>query len=206
MPDSVPIYRADGPLIDWADDQRLARLESFGLVARLVRRRDGAPARAYLHVRPGDPKPTSPAALLGTRYAVRERLSHGPQWDLRHLGSDRDVRTTKLATCRSVAAWRAQSRITHPCSNSLFLNLRRTPDFPLVDCRATHARTWAHCTPLEATPFTRAIPLANSGDSSPLVRRLGGQFPHGGDADVDKRPTRGRGPPGQRARQRQRPS
>ena len=90
MPDLTPIYLADGSLYAWATDQRLATLQSAGLVSRVVRRRNGAVTRAILHLRPGDPQPSLPNSVLGVRYAVREHLSHGPAWDLRHLGGSQD--------------------------------------------------------------------------------------------------------------------
>ena len=93
MNDPIPLYRADGSFYSAVSEQRLAKLESAGLVARVVRHRKGHINRAFLHLRPGDPTPVSPYALLGTRYSVREHLSNGPAWDLRHLGGSQDSST-----------------------------------------------------------------------------------------------------------------
>ena len=89
----IPIYHCDGSICGWVDDQRLAALESAGLLSRVVRQRHGVITRAILHMRPGDPKPVAPSTLLGTRYAVRQHLSCGPAWDLKHLGGSQDSST-----------------------------------------------------------------------------------------------------------------
>ena len=85
----IPVYHADGSLYAWASDQRLARLQSAGLVARVVRHRKGCINRAILFMRPGEPKPMSASSVMGTRYSYKELLEHGPAWELKHLdGSD----------------------------------------------------------------------------------------------------------------------
>ena len=86
---SVPVYQADGSLYASVSEQRLARLQSAGLVARVVRHRKGHINRAILFLRPGEPKPLSASAVVGTRYSFKERLEHGLGWDLKHLDGSR---------------------------------------------------------------------------------------------------------------------
>jgi len=78
----IPVYHADGSLYAWASEQRLARLQSAGLVARVVRQRKGHITRAILFLRPGDPKPLSTNSVMGTTYSFKEPLEHGRAWDL----------------------------------------------------------------------------------------------------------------------------
>jgi hypothetical protein len=68
--------------------ERLARLESAGLVARVVRSRKGQVKRAILFLQPGEPKPAR--SVAATRYAFKELLHHGQAWELKHLGGSRD--------------------------------------------------------------------------------------------------------------------
>ena len=89
---SIPVYRADGSLYASVSEQRLARLDAAGLVARVVRHRKGHINRAILFMRPGDPKATS-GAVGGTKYSFREALEHGPAWELKRLGENRDGKT-----------------------------------------------------------------------------------------------------------------
>ncbi len=49
----IPVYKADGSLYAWASEQRFARLQSAGLVARVVCHRKGYINRATLFLRPG---------------------------------------------------------------------------------------------------------------------------------------------------------
>ena len=83
----IPIYRPDGSLHAWASESQLARLQSSGLVARLVRSRKGQVKRAILFLQPGEPKPARSVAV--TRYSFKESLDHGPAWELKHLGGSR---------------------------------------------------------------------------------------------------------------------
>jgi len=53
MNPSIPVYNADGSLFASASEQRLARLQSAGLVDRVVRSRKGQVLRAILFTRPG---------------------------------------------------------------------------------------------------------------------------------------------------------
>ena len=89
----IPVYNADGSLYAWASEQRLARLESAGLVSRVVRHRKGCISRAILFMRPGEPKPLSARSVMGTTYSFKESLEHGPAWELKHLGEGRDGKT-----------------------------------------------------------------------------------------------------------------
>jgi hypothetical protein len=97
----IPVYHADGSLYAWASAQRFARLQSAGLVARVVCHRKGIINRAILFIRPGEPKPMSASSLLGTKYSVKERLEHGRAWDLKHLGGNRDGKTYAPAKMRA---------------------------------------------------------------------------------------------------------
>ena len=85
---SIPIYRADGRLYASVSAQRLALLESAGLVARVVRSRKGQVKRAVLFLQPGEPKPARSVAV--TRYSFKESLVHGQAWELKRLGGSRD--------------------------------------------------------------------------------------------------------------------
>jgi hypothetical protein len=87
---SIPVYQADGALYACVTEQRFNRLQSAGLVARVVRHRKGHINRAILFPRPGEPKPLSASSVMGTKYSFRELLGHGPAWELKHLGGDRD--------------------------------------------------------------------------------------------------------------------
>ena len=71
----IPVYHADGSLFAWASEQRFARLQSAGMVARVVRRRKGLIDRAILFLRPGEPKPLSASSLMGTRYSFKGRVT-----------------------------------------------------------------------------------------------------------------------------------
>src|ERR1035438_1483064 len=89
----IPVYNADGSLYAWASEQRFARLQSAGLVARVVRRREGRISRATLFLRPGEPRPSPASSLMGTRYSFKELLEHGPAWELKHLDGSRSGKT-----------------------------------------------------------------------------------------------------------------
>ena len=76
---SIPVYRADGSLYGHVSEHRLSRLQSEGLVARVVRHRKGHVNRAILFGQPGEAGPTPACAYLGTRYSLREQLESGSQ-------------------------------------------------------------------------------------------------------------------------------
>ena len=92
-PALIPVYHADRSLYAHVNEQRLARLQSAGLVNRLVHSRKGQIMRAILFIRPGEPKPMSAGSMAGTKYSYEERLEHGRAWDLKHLGGKRDGKT-----------------------------------------------------------------------------------------------------------------
>jgi len=99
---SIPVYHADGSLYAWASEQRFARLQSAGLVARVVRQRKGHITRAMLFTRPGEPKPLSASSVMGTTYSFKESLEHGQAWDLKHLDGSRDGKTYAPPEMRAV--------------------------------------------------------------------------------------------------------
>jgi hypothetical protein len=101
MNPSIPVYNGDGSLYAWVSEQRFARLQSAGLVARVVRHRKGLINRAILFIRPGEPKPISASSVMGTRYSFKEPLEHGWAWDLKHLGGNRDGKTYAPAEMRA---------------------------------------------------------------------------------------------------------
>jgi hypothetical protein len=55
--------------------------------------RKGRINRAILVIRPGDPTPMLAGSVMGTRYSYKERLEHGPAWELKRLGETRDGKT-----------------------------------------------------------------------------------------------------------------
>ena len=99
---SIPVYHADGRLYAWASELRFARLQSAGLVARVVRQRKGRINRAILFIRPGEPKPMPASSLMGTTYSFKESLEHGPAWELKHLGGSHDGKTYAPPEMRAV--------------------------------------------------------------------------------------------------------
>jgi hypothetical protein len=95
---SIPVYRADGSLYAQVSEQRLARIQSAGLVARIVCHRKGHVNRAILLCLPGEPGPTPAGAYLGTRYSFREQLDSGARcWSLKRLEDEgTDARETGI--------------------------------------------------------------------------------------------------------------
>jgi len=93
MDAAIPVYHADGSLYALVNEHRLERLQSNGLVDRVVRSRKGQIKRAILFIRPGEARPTSATEVAGTRYSFKERLEHGRAWDLKRLGGGRDSKT-----------------------------------------------------------------------------------------------------------------
>ena len=83
---SIPVYCADGSLYCTANEERLERLQSVGLVARVVRSRKGDIKRAILFVGPSEPSPIPAGALGGTRFSFREHLHSGYRvWALKRV-------------------------------------------------------------------------------------------------------------------------
>lgn len=89
---SIPLYSSAGKRLDEISRHELVRLEAAGRLARVVRRRDGSPARAYLLPRDGLESPCELAAYLGQRYSYRERLSSCRVWSLKRLGRGSELR------------------------------------------------------------------------------------------------------------------
>ncbi|MGD1092190.1 MAG: hypothetical protein ABSB35_09380 [Bryobacteraceae bacterium] len=87
---SIPVYQADGSLYACVSEQRLAMLQSAGLVSRVMRHRKGHVNRAVLFLRTGESKPISANSAMGTRYSFKKQLAHGPAWELRHLDGSRN--------------------------------------------------------------------------------------------------------------------
>jgi hypothetical protein len=87
---SIPVYQADGSLYACVSEQRLAALQSAGLVSRVVRHRKGHVNRAILFLPPGESKPISASSVMGSRYSFKESFGHRPVWDLKHLDGSRD--------------------------------------------------------------------------------------------------------------------
>jgi hypothetical protein len=96
----IPVYNADGSLYAWASAKRFARLQSAGLIARVVCHRKGRINRAILVIRPGEPTPLLAGSVMGIRYSFKERLAHGPAWELKRLGGARDGKTYAPASVR----------------------------------------------------------------------------------------------------------
>ena len=83
----IPVYRPDGSLYAYVSEERLVRLQSAGLVARVVRHRKGHVNRVILFNQPGEPGPMPAGAYSGTRYSFREQLESGARcWRLKYVG------------------------------------------------------------------------------------------------------------------------
>lgn len=83
---SIPVYQADGSLYACVSEQRLATLQSAGLVARVVRHRKGYINRAILFFRPSESKMMTVNSVMGTRYSFKKK--DGRNWELKHLGEN----------------------------------------------------------------------------------------------------------------------
>jgi len=88
----IPIYSAAGRRMDYASERELAQLDARGLIARIVRRRDGSPARAYLRPRDGLEAPGRLTSYMGQRYSYLQHLQCGQTWVLRRLGRGDELR------------------------------------------------------------------------------------------------------------------
>ena len=89
MNSSIPVYKADGSLYGCVSEQRLAKLQSAGLVARVVCHRKGHINRAILFLQPGESPARSASSVMGSRYSFKEPLKHGTAWELKHLDGSR---------------------------------------------------------------------------------------------------------------------
>ena len=93
MQERIALYTADGELSDWIPEQRLAKLQVAGLIARVVRHRKGHINRAILFRRPGEATGVELKDYLGTRYSYREHLENGYiAWALKRLGRGNELR------------------------------------------------------------------------------------------------------------------
>jgi hypothetical protein len=87
----IPLYASDGALSEHVDERRLARLESLGLLARVVRHRKGTINRAYMIRREGELPPLPLTAYMGTKYSFLQHLNDGHSvYKLRPLGARND--------------------------------------------------------------------------------------------------------------------
>lgn len=93
---SIPLYSAAGQRLDHISLRELDRLHCAGRVSRIVRRRDGAPVRAYLRPRDGLETPCRLSAYMGQRYSYYERLVDCRVWTLRRLGRGDELRPVFL--------------------------------------------------------------------------------------------------------------
>jgi hypothetical protein len=88
----IPLYSADGELREWVTEQRLAKYQAQGRIARVIRHRKGYINRAILFGRPGE-KLFQPGDYVGTRYSYPEYLENGYiAWALRRLGRGDEFR------------------------------------------------------------------------------------------------------------------
>ena len=101
MNSTIPVYRADGSLFATVSEQRLATLQSAGVVAHVVRHHKGHINRAILFLRPGEPKPMTASSAVGNRYSFKEYFGHKPVWDLVHLDGSRGGKTYAPAKTRA---------------------------------------------------------------------------------------------------------
>jgi len=103
----IPLYTTDGELADWVSEQRLARLEAAGLIARVVRHPKGHINRAILFRRECDGPMMNIRQYMGTRYSFREHLDNGRLcWKLRQLGRGNELRPIFLAVLTECMASR----------------------------------------------------------------------------------------------------
>jgi hypothetical protein len=118
----IPVYHADGGLYSHVDEHRLERLQSLGLIDRIVHSRKGQIMRAILFIRPGEAKPKSASSMAGTKYSHKERLKHGQAWDLKHLDGSRSGKDYAPPKTRApflqVVADRAVTRIASDATSA----------------------------------------------------------------------------------------
>ena len=97
MPKLIPLYNADGEFQDKITEQRLKRLQTLGLIARVVRHSKGHVNRAVMFRREGEGRGTEVKDYLGTRYSFREHLEGGHiAWSLKQLGHGDELRPVFL--------------------------------------------------------------------------------------------------------------
>ena len=88
----IPIFSAAGRPLDAVPVRVFERMQDDGRVARVVRRRDGTIARAYLRPRDASEMPAKISSYMGQRYSYLERLPSGQTWVLRRLGRGSELR------------------------------------------------------------------------------------------------------------------
>jgi len=98
---SIPLYSAAGNRLDTISCHELARLQACGRIARVVRRRDGSPVRAYLLPRDGLESPGYLTAYMGQRYSYQQQLVNCRVWSLRRLGRGAELRPVFWAVLKS---------------------------------------------------------------------------------------------------------
>lgn len=92
MNSQIPLYKADGKLVEWISPTQAERLERLHLV-QVVRHRKGNVSRCILRQRPGDARPARLTDYVGTKYSFREHLDSGHEvWTLRRLGRGNELR------------------------------------------------------------------------------------------------------------------
>lgn len=92
QPRDIPLYAYDGALVEYTYAERIARLETCGLV-RVIRHKKGMIARAIFYAREGDPRPADLRDYVGQEYSFKERLDDGHRvWKLKRLGKGDELR------------------------------------------------------------------------------------------------------------------
>lgn len=87
MQPRIALYTADGELKEFISEQRLARLEALGRIARIVRHRKGHINRAIQVRLPGEGRAMRDTAYMGAAYSYKQALTGGHRcWRLRALG------------------------------------------------------------------------------------------------------------------------
>lgn len=88
----VPLFSAAGRPLDPVPVRVFERMQDDGRIARVIRRRDGTIARAYLRPRDASEVPARISSYMGQRYSYLERLPSGQTWVLRRLGRGSELR------------------------------------------------------------------------------------------------------------------
>lgn len=88
----VPVYAYDGALVEYASEQKIARLDSRGLV-RVIRHPKGRINRAVYRKRPTDPRAIKLSDYKGTKYVFIEKVGDGHFcYHLKRLGRGDELR------------------------------------------------------------------------------------------------------------------
>jgi hypothetical protein len=97
----IDLYDCSGRRLDRISDRALSRLQADGQIARIVRRRDGRPMRAYMTARSKSELPGRMSAFVGQRYSYLEALENCRVWALRRLGRGDELRPIFLSVLHS---------------------------------------------------------------------------------------------------------